>query len=156
MTGALATDLYELNMAASYLRRGMVRPATFSLFVRSLPPSRGFLVATGLEDCLTFLERFRFDEDELAWLGEALGFDQSALDAFRRLRFTGEVSADAPYLDSAYKLVAYGDRPVLKLSPEKATAPGRKQVFRAPDAHRELVGLRSERPSRAMSRCWCR
>jgi nicotinate phosphoribosyltransferase len=54
------------------------------------------------------------------------------------------VSADAPCLDSAYKLVAYGDRPVLKLSPETATAPSAKQVFRAPDAHRELVGLREE------------
>ena len=30
--GALLTDLYELNMAASYLRRDMVREATFSLF----------------------------------------------------------------------------------------------------------------------------
>jgi nicotinate phosphoribosyltransferase len=93
MTGALATDLCELNMAASYLRRGMVGLATFSLFVRNFPPGRGFLVATGLEDCLTFLERFRFDEDERAWLGETLGFDQPALHAFRRRRFTGEVWA---------------------------------------------------------------
>src|SRR6266496_3643232 len=93
MTGALATDLYELNMAASYLRREMVGPATFSLFVRNLPPGRGFLVASGLEDCLAFLERFCFDEDELAWLGGTLGFDQPALDAFRRLRFTGDVWA---------------------------------------------------------------
>jgi len=46
MTGALATDLCELNMAASYLRRGMVGLATFSLFVRNLPTSRGFLMAT--------------------------------------------------------------------------------------------------------------
>jgi nicotinate phosphoribosyltransferase len=365
MIGALSTDLYELNMAASYLRHGMVGPATFSLFVRKLPPSRGFLVATGLEACLEFLERFHFGEDELAWLGDALGFDEPTLDALRRLRFNGDVwavpegrvvfagepllevtapiaeaqlvetvllnqvtfqttvaskaarcriaaagadlvdfafrrthgvdaamavarasaivgfaatsnveaarrfglrasgtmahsfieafpdersafrafaedhpgrctflvdtydtlagvhaaidvireldlhgqlavrldsgdlaalavqvrrlldeaglgdvrifasgnldelaiaeltaraapidaygvgtrmgvSADAPYLDSVYKLVAYGDRPVLKLSPEKATAPGRKQVFRAPDAGRELVGLRDE------------
>ena len=42
VTGALATDLYELNMAASYLRRGMTDTATFSLFVRRLPPGRGF------------------------------------------------------------------------------------------------------------------
>jgi nicotinate phosphoribosyltransferase len=46
MTGALATDLCELNMAAGYLRRGPVGLATFSLFVRNLPASRGFLVAT--------------------------------------------------------------------------------------------------------------
>jgi nicotinate phosphoribosyltransferase len=93
VTGALLTDLYELNMAASYLRRGMVGPATFSLFVRRLPPNRGFLVNAGLQDCLDFLERFRFDEDELAYLGDTLGFDRAALEAFRGLRFTGDVWA---------------------------------------------------------------
>lgn len=40
MSHALVTDLYELKMAVTYLRRSMVRPATFSLFVRSLPPRR--------------------------------------------------------------------------------------------------------------------
>jgi nicotinate phosphoribosyltransferase len=93
VTGALLTDLYELNMAASYLRRGMVGPATFSLFVRRLPPNRGFLVNAGLQDCLDFLERFRFDEDELAYLGDTLGFDRATLEAFRGLRFTGDVWA---------------------------------------------------------------
>ncbi len=90
---ALWTDLYELNMAASYLRRGMDRPATFSLFVRRLPPSRGFLVAAGLADCLEFLETFRFDVDELDYLREIGGFNQDALDAFADLRFTGSVRA---------------------------------------------------------------
>ena len=52
MPGGLLTDLCELNMAVSYLRRGMTGPATFSLFVRRLPPDRGFLIAAGLEDCL--------------------------------------------------------------------------------------------------------
>ena len=54
----LLTDLYELNMAASYLERGMGGEATFSLFVRQLPPTRGFLVAAGLEPALEFLEGF--------------------------------------------------------------------------------------------------
>jgi nicotinate phosphoribosyltransferase len=75
---ALWTDLYELNMAASYLRRGMDRPATFSLFVRRLPPSRGFLVAAGLADCLEFLEGLRFDTTDLQWLRTAGGFDERA------------------------------------------------------------------------------
>ena len=66
MPGGLSTDLYELNMAASYLRRGMNGPATFSLYVRDMPKQRGFLVATGLDDCLRFLESFSFDEEDLA------------------------------------------------------------------------------------------
>ena len=91
--GALLTDLYELNMAASYLRRGMLREATFSLFVRNLPPSRGFLVAAGLEPALEALEAFRFGDDDLAYLRDALGFDAAALEAFRSLRFEGDVWA---------------------------------------------------------------
>lgn len=40
------------------------------------------------------------------------------------------VAADAPYLDMAYKLVAYAGQPTLKLSAAKATWPGPKQVWR--------------------------
>jgi len=93
MPSALLTDLYELNMAASYLRRGMDQEATFSLFVRRLPPGRGFLVAAGLEPCLGFLEGFRFEEDELTYLGGHLGFSDDTLRAFRDLRFEGDVWA---------------------------------------------------------------
>ncbi|MGZ4152528.1 MAG: nicotinate phosphoribosyltransferase, partial [Actinomycetota bacterium] len=83
---ALHTDLYELNMAASYLRRGMEQEATFSLFVRNLPAQRGFLVAAGLEPCLDFLERFRFDEEDLAYLRDGLGFAPDMVERFGDVR----------------------------------------------------------------------
>jgi nicotinate phosphoribosyltransferase len=41
-----------------------------------------------------------------------------------------DVSADAPYLDMAYKLVEYDGRPVLKTSAGKATWAAQKQVYR--------------------------
>jgi nicotinate phosphoribosyltransferase len=90
---ALLTDLYELNMVASYLRRGMDGTATFSLFVRRLPATRGFIVAAGVESCLDFLEQLHFEEDDLRYLGEVLGFKPADLEAFRRFRFTGDVWA---------------------------------------------------------------
>ena len=92
MTG-LRTDLYEIRMAVSYLRRGMTSPATFSLFVRDLPPNRGFLVAAGLEDCLTFLEELSFTEDELDFLRSETGLGQSDVELLGGLRFTGDVLA---------------------------------------------------------------
>ncbi|GAA2895728.1 hypothetical protein GCM10010524_29860 [Streptomyces mexicanus] len=52
-------------------------------------------------------------------------------------------SADAPYLDSAYKLVEYDGRPVMKLSSAKVTAPGRKQIHRRP-GRPDLVALCEE------------
>ena len=92
MPGGLSTDLYELNMAASYLRRGMDGPATFSLYVRDMPKQRGFLVSAGLEDCLRFLESFVFEEEELGYLRE-IGFDDRAIEDFRAVRFEGDVWA---------------------------------------------------------------
>lgn len=92
MGRALLTDFYELTMAASYRRRGMAAPATFSLFVRGLPPERGFLVAAGLEDCLDWLEDVCVDEEALAVLAGA-GFDDESLAALDGLRFTGSVRA---------------------------------------------------------------
>src|SRR5688500_11236497 len=91
--GALLTDLYALNMAASYLRRGMRQEATFSLFVRTLPPSRGFLVSAGLEPCLEFLETFEFPEADLDYLERELECPRDVVDMFAGLRFKGDVWA---------------------------------------------------------------
>jgi nicotinate phosphoribosyltransferase len=57
------------------------------------------------------------------------------------------VSADAPFLDMAYKLAAFDGRPVLKLSAGKATLPGAKQVWRRHKAGRfahDLIALADE------------
>jgi nicotinate phosphoribosyltransferase len=90
---AVFTDLYELTMAASYLREGMRGPATFSLFARHLPRGRSFLVAAGLEDVLNFLSDFRFSDDALSYLDSLDLFEPAFLKFLRRLRFTGLVRA---------------------------------------------------------------
>ncbi len=92
MADALKTDLYELTLAASYLKQGMTGPATFSLFVRGLPPTRGFLVAAGLESCLSFLEDFRIEEADLEYLSR-VGFEEDSLALLEGLRFSGDVWA---------------------------------------------------------------
>lgn len=46
-----------------------------------------------------------------------------------------DTSADAPYLDCAYKLVEYAGHPRRKRSEGKATWPGRKQVYRLYQEH---------------------
>jgi nicotinate phosphoribosyltransferase len=110
MGRALLTDLYELNMAASYLKRGMTAPATFSLFVRRIPPRWGFVVACGLDRCLDYLESFRFEDQDLAYLREDLGFPEESVEAFRRLRFTGQVRAIPE------GRMAFADEPLLEVT----------------------------------------
>lgn len=50
------------------------------------------------------------------------------------------VSADAPWMDWAYKLSEYDGAPVLKLSEGKASLAGRKQVYRKSDADGMYAG----------------
>ncbi|MDV6014232.1 nicotinate phosphoribosyltransferase [Haloechinothrix sp. LS1_15] len=80
-------------MAASYLRRGMTQPATFSLFARNLPEQRGFLVAAGLARCLDLVSGFGFQPDDLRYLREHTDLSRGDLDALARLRFDGDVWA---------------------------------------------------------------
>lgn len=105
----LVTDLYDLTMASSYLRRDMTEPATFSLFARKLPPGRGFLVAAGLDDVLRLLAEYSFDDADLTWLA-GQGFDAAALDGFRELCFTGDVWAVPE------GRVVFADEPLLEVT----------------------------------------
>ena len=90
---ALFTDLYELTMSAVYFEREMFAPATFSFFIRRYPANWRFFVACGIEEVLSFLENFKFREEELAYL-ESLGlFKPRFLEFLADLRFSGEVYA---------------------------------------------------------------
>lgn len=108
--GGLCTDLYEIRMAASYLRRGMTAPATFSLFVRRLPPTRGFLVAAGLESCIELLSGFGFDGDDLSFLRREHGFTTADTEALARVRFTGDVRAVPE------GTIVFADEPLLEVT----------------------------------------
>ncbi|MGW9043097.1 nicotinate phosphoribosyltransferase [Streptomyces lydicus] len=93
MSDATLTDLYEVTMALSYLREGMERPATFSCFVRELPPQRGFLVAAGTEAVLDHLAGFHVGHEDIEVFAEVLRRPVRDLAPLLDLRFTGEVRA---------------------------------------------------------------
>src|SRR5690242_4647668 len=83
---AIFTDLYELTMLQAYFEEQMSERAVFSLFVRSLPPRRNFLLACGLEDVLTFLETVRFDQASLQYLSSLGRFSDRFLSFLEGLR----------------------------------------------------------------------
>ncbi len=92
-TSPLLTDLYQLNMIQAYLDHGDTETAVFELFCRTLPARRGFLMASGLEQALDYLEDLRFSAADVAWLESTGRFQKNALDYFAQLRFTGDVHA---------------------------------------------------------------
>lgn len=89
----LFTDLYELTMAQAFYQQEMFAPATFSLFIRSYPPNRGFFVSAGVEAVLQYLEHLQFGSRSLDFLRSTGIFDDGFLDFLGGLRFTGSVRA---------------------------------------------------------------
>ena len=106
----LLTDLYQINMIQAYLDHGDTETAVFELFVRTLPPRRGFLIAAGLEQALDFLENLRFSDSDIAWLKSTGRFSQNLLDYLRDFRFTGDVHA------MPEGTVFFANEPILRLT----------------------------------------
>jgi nicotinate phosphoribosyltransferase len=93
MREALFTDLYELTMMQAYVEEGMLAEAIFDLHVRSLPTTRNYLLACGLDDVLTYLETVRFGGEPIDYLRSLGTFRPRFLDYLREFRFTGDVHA---------------------------------------------------------------
>jgi nicotinate phosphoribosyltransferase len=106
----LLTDLYQLNMLAAYLDYGLTETAVFELFVRKLPPRRGFLMAAGLEQALGYLENLAFAAEDIARLRGLGAFPERLLEFLGDLRFTGDV-------DSLPEgTVFFPDEPILRVT----------------------------------------
>ncbi len=105
--------------------------------------SRSLLDAAGLNDVRIFVSG-GLDEHRIA---ELLS-QKAPVDGFG-VGTSLVVSDDAPSLDMAYKITSYAGKPRLKLSEDKATLPGRKQVFRSRKDGRmtgDEIGLHDEPP----------
>ena len=93
----LLTDEYQLAMADSYLAQGKAdEPVAFELFVRALPPDRGFLVAAGLERVGRLPDRLAGSATEaLDYLRAGAASAQPALlaQSGRAVGSTGDVDA---------------------------------------------------------------
>lgn len=147
----LLVDTYDTLRGVQHVIR-LARELGEDFRVRALRLDSGDLLALSLaaRELLdeAGLERVRLigsgglDEDSVAKL-LARG---APLDGFGVGTAMG-VSADAPSLDMAYKLVEYAGKGRVKLSPGKALLPGAKQVYRQDEdgvARRDLLVRRGD------------
>ncbi len=88
----LFTDRYELTMLRAYRETGRTPRGTFSLFFRSLPTDRGYVIAAGLEQAIAYLRDISFGEQQLAYLREE-GFPEPFLEYLAEFEFTGDLRA---------------------------------------------------------------
>lgn len=74
----ITTDLYELTMTAGYFTLGMDFHVTFELSFRHMPPDRGYLVASGIEDALNYITSLQFTDKEINYLQSLEVFKKNA------------------------------------------------------------------------------
>src|SRR3989344_3192864 len=139
------------TMAHSFVQAHDNEELAFEHFARAQPENGTLRIDSG--DLAIHAHNVRRILDE-AGLTEIGIFSSGSLDeyALRNLLSHGapidgfgvgtamDTSADAPFLDCAYKLQEYAGRARRKRSEGKATWPGRKQVYRAFDASGVMTG----------------
>lgn len=109
----IATDLYQLTMAAGYHAHQRNEKATFELFVRTLPPHRSFLVVAGVQQALEYLQSLRFSAEEISYLKSLPVFAHVSAEFFaylREFKFTGDVWA------MPEGTIAFPNEPILRIT----------------------------------------
>jgi len=79
-TPALFTDFYELTMAQVYFRQRREQTASFEVTVRRLPEDWGFFVMAGLHEIEAYVQAFRFDSEDIAYLRTLETFEPDFLE----------------------------------------------------------------------------
>ena len=90
---ALFTDLYDLTMIQGYRRFHENHDVVFDMFFRRQPFSGGFTVFAGLDDLIDRIERFRFTDEDIAYLETVGLFEADFLEYLREFRFSGKLFA---------------------------------------------------------------
>ena len=113
---ALLTDLYQLTMAYGYWKLGRAeREGVFHLFFRKLPFAGGYAIAAGIGPAIEYMQGFRFDEPDLAYLATLTGNDGHALFDNDFLRYLGDLRLTVDVDAMLEGTVAFAQEPLVRV-----------------------------------------
>lgn len=109
---ALLTDFYQLSMAYGYWQRAMHnQDAVFHVFFRRNPLKGDYVIASGLQTVIDYLQQFHFTDDDINYLKslKTPAFSDDFLSYLKTLRFTGDIDA------MPEGSVVFGNEPLLRI-----------------------------------------
>ncbi|MCX7121264.1 MAG: nicotinate phosphoribosyltransferase [Gammaproteobacteria bacterium] len=109
---ALLTDFYQMTMAYGYWQMGIHDDeAVFHLFFRRNPRRGDYVIASGLQSVIDYLNQFHFTDDDIDYLESLKNpvFSTDFLSYLKTLRFTGEIDAIPE------GSVVFGNEPLLRI-----------------------------------------
>lgn len=113
---SLLTDLYQLTMSYGYWKAGMhTHESVFHLFYRKNPFKGGFSIAAGLEAVIEFMEEFRFDPSDIAYLQTLNGNDGEPLFEKAFLEYLSTLKMDCTVYAIPEGTVVFPHEPLLRI-----------------------------------------
>ena len=89
---SLVTDFYELTMSNGYFESNMQNTiAYFDVFFRQIPDNGGYVICSGLEQVVNYIENLKFDDDDINYLKSLNKFSDGFLKYLKSFKFTGDV-----------------------------------------------------------------
>ena len=87
-------DFYELTMANGYFKSGMKdQIAYFDMFYRTIPDKGGYALMMGTEQLVEYIEKLKFDEDDINYLRGKKIFSEDFLSYLADMKFSCDVWA---------------------------------------------------------------
>lgn len=90
----LLTDLYQLTMMQGYFENDVNNhKVVFDLFYRTNPSGNGYAICAGLEQAMEYIEKLKFEEDDISYLDSLNLFSKDFLEYLKTFKFTGDIDA---------------------------------------------------------------
>lgn len=91
---SLLADFYEFTMSNGFYAKNMTNQiAYFDVFFRKIPDNGGYVIFSGLEQIIDYINNLKFDNDDIEFLRNTNKFSNEFLDYLSNFKFTGDIWA---------------------------------------------------------------
>lgn len=91
---SLLADFYEFTMANGFFVKNMTNKiAYFDVFFRKIPDNGGYVIVSGLEQIIDYINELKFDNEDITYLRNTNKFSEEFLAYLLSFKFTGDIWA---------------------------------------------------------------
>lgn len=91
---SLLADFYEFTMSNGFFVKNMTsKIAYFDVFFRRIPDNGGYVIVSGLEQIIDYINELKFDNEDITYLRNTNKFSEEFLAYLLSFKFTGDIWA---------------------------------------------------------------
>ena len=141
---SLLCDFYEFTMSNGYLENGLDEQISyFDVFFRKVPDDGGFVVASGLNSIINYIQNLKFSKSDISYLRKTKLFDENFLTYLANFKFQGDI-----YSVREGEIV-FANEPLLTVRAKVSQAQLLETFISLSLNHQSLIATKANRIARA-------